>query len=144
MSPAPEPVVNAVRWQDSYAIGVAEIDRQHRRLFDLTNEVIAAAARGQREVTVQVFQVLVDYIREHFAMEERLMAEIQYAGADNHRSEHFQFTKAIFSAHNDFLEGRAVPAARLVPLMNEWLLKHILDADRAYVPALRAAGRITV
>jgi hemerythrin-like metal-binding protein len=127
-----------IAWDDRYAIGIAAIDEQHRALFQLINQVHDAPTR---EVSVQVLASLVGYIKDHFALEERMMASAGYAGLAEHRAEHHRFTLAVLSAHDDYLDGRAVLTERLLPLMRDWLRDHVLTVDRAYIPALQSLAR---
>jgi hemerythrin-like metal-binding protein len=54
--------------------GLPEVDRQHEALFALVNRL--HDAKGHRaELLEQAFADLRDYVREHFATEERFMAE---------------------------------------------------------------------
>lgn len=67
-------------WNDGYNVGDQTLDAQNKALIDLFGEILNALGDGGRiEATRQRFGKLMDHIREHFAAEERLMQEVEYA-----------------------------------------------------------------
>ena len=70
-----------VDWNESYVIGIKDIDSQHKRLFDLINEFYAAIKDGKiAEGTGKIIEGLLDYTVFHFGFEERMMERQKYAG----------------------------------------------------------------
>ena len=60
-------------WSDEFSVGVEKIDRDHKRLLALLNELHDALEAGERpEVTGKVLDGLVLYVGYHFAHEEAL------------------------------------------------------------------------
>ncbi len=129
-------------WTPGLAVGVESMDAQHRRLFEQLNQLIAAvrAGRGAAEVG-RTMDFLDSYVREHFADEERLLAEAGYPGLEAHHRMHAGFTaeletvRAGLSADDS---DREALAERLHLSMRDWLLRHIRVEDRAYGAFLRA------
>ena len=61
-------------WQEDYEIGLVEIDRQHRHLVRLINELSdAMIAHKGHKTAPQSLEKLVDYIQLHFTTEEEVM-----------------------------------------------------------------------
>ena len=62
-----------ITWGPSIMVGVPDIDKQHKRLVDLINELHTAMTKGQgRDVVGRVVDALVSYTRDHFGFEERV------------------------------------------------------------------------
>lgn len=120
-----------IRWGLDYYTGLPEVDRQHEELFGLINRLHDATSdRGA--VMDQAFEDLRDYVRDHFAIEEQLMAEADvdvghYAG---HRAAHAGFVARIDKLWQRHLDGRESAADELLEFLTRWLVEHILHTDR--------------
>jgi hemerythrin len=67
--------MNIIAWSSEFALGVDEIDQQHQALVGMINALDASTRDDSSSDTVrQLLRDLNDYVREHFAFEERLMA----------------------------------------------------------------------
>jgi hemerythrin len=125
-----------VEWQPRFEIGIPSIDGEHRRFFELINELHAAIVAGSGQVRRrEALAELAAYAEAHFAGEERWFATYAYPGAAAHRGEHDAFRSR--------LEGVAVEggasSVQVLSLMSDWLLQHILGSDRRFGDWLRAA-----
>jgi len=127
-----EPVTK-VEWTEALSVGVPELDEDHRRLFDVINRVLEAERRGE---SVQwVIQELTLYANEHFAREERLMAEAGYPGLDAHREAHRAFIEwltSVKTAHGANAETRHYLAGTVREFLQGWLADHIMETDMDY------------
>ncbi len=125
-------------WSDEYSVHVRVIDNDHKELVSLVNELHEAIANGAAEGVVgHVIAGLARYANEHFAREEKLMAEYGFPGLAAHREQHRLFTRVV--AAFEKVHGEApgeLDHDRLVAFLKDWLVHHILGADRQYVPYL--------
>jgi hemerythrin len=122
-------------WKDTYSIGVAEIDAQHRRLFSLADELHAAMNSGKGKAVIeQVLQNLVNYTKTHFAAEERLMQRCSYPDLAPHKTQHDELTKRVVQLQQEFQAGRAMITIEVMQFLSDWLRQHIGGSDRKYVP----------
>jgi hemerythrin len=123
-----------IEWQDYLAVGVVEIDRQHRQLFDAFNAFLAAcdADQGAEEVS-RLFWFLTAYVATHFADEERLQKRIGFPDYLQHREQHRAFTGKVAELKERFEgEGPTREFISTVTLtMTGWLIEHISGMDRA-------------
>lgn len=77
----------SIEWNNSLAIGVAEIDDQHKELFSRFDSLLTACNEGKgRGEVLRVLLFLDDYIKSHFAAEERLQLKHDYPGYPAKRS----------------------------------------------------------
>lgn len=119
-------------WNDRLALGIPEIDRDHRHLISLINK-LAQLHTLKDDVTqlLSLFQQLKEYARTHFHAEETLMAEA--AVSEEHRKAHVQ-AHAGFVAYLEQAEPilgtnpKDVLDALLAFLM-KWLVQHIAGLD---------------
>jgi hemerythrin len=123
-----------VEWQEYLAVGVAEIDHQHKRLFDKFNALLAACEedRGDEELN-RLFWFLDAYVATHFKDEERLMQRLAFPDYNKHREQHMAFTRQIVALKERLKnEGTTPSLISTVSLtMTGWLIEHISGMDRA-------------
>lgn len=119
-------------WNAKLAIGVPEIDAQHKELFERADALLSAMRSGQSGAEVdRLFWFLDDYCTSHFAAEERFMRAVKYPAADAHAGMHQTFTSEF-----DEIAGRlrrsGVSEAltlELQQLIAGWLVTHIRATD---------------
>jgi hemerythrin len=128
------PVMNYEDWSDRLELGVALIDEQHKRFFDL-----AASLNGSKD-EIRVMKTLVtlsDYIRTHFHEEDALMLAVKYPRLLEHRRLHAEFRQML----GDLLSrARTMSLEEIADevkwLINGWFYLHIVTEDFAYAPYL--------
>lgn len=132
-----------VEWGPPLEVGVDEIDRDHRVLVDLLNRMHDACAAEDEEEAFGVLEELSAYTEWHFAREESLMAIHGYEFSERHRDEHEELTRKVHDYINRALAGALRPR-ELAAFMTDWLMQHIVGADRhlgeAIVRARAQAG----
>lgn len=131
----------AIAWNDEFTVGVPSIDDQHRHLFEVVNTLDEAIEkhRGQR-VMDEVLRELVGYTQEHFAFEEKLMAEAGYPDLAAHQAKHRQIIQKIERFEYELnIEGHRI-SREVRDFLQHWLMTHIAEEDKAYMGALTAGG----
>ena len=123
-----------IEWQDHLSVGVAEIDRQHKQLFDKFNAFLAASGAGQgAEDVSRLFWFLTAYVATHFADEELLQKRIGFPDYPKHREQHLAFTREVAGLKERLASegpsGELISTATLT--MTGWLIEHISGMDRA-------------
>ena len=128
-------------WSDLYCVGVRAIDDQHRILVRLLNRLSRKRQMDhQAEAVDEALKDLMAYVQSHFAFEEDLMREHDYAEEKSHLEAHGRF----FSHVQDLLARRQqnelLPLDELIAFLRQWLISHILRTDRALAVALNGKG----
>ena len=133
-----------IAWSNEFALGIDEIDEQHKALVGMINALDASTHGDSSPDSVRgMLGDLNDYVRDHFAFEERLMA----GGAcspdlvTRHLGEHAYFRSVLKDLTNDFENERRNVTGNLIEYLVHWLLHHIVVVDRAMAHQLNAAGR---
>ena len=125
-------------WSNTYSVGIASVDGQHRNLFALAGELHAAMAAGQGKASLaRVLDRLVQYTAVHFAHEERLMRLHDYPELAAHKAEHEALTRQVLKFQEDFNAGRAAMTVQLLQFLKEWLQHHIKESDLKLAPYLK-------
>jgi hemerythrin len=114
-----------IEWNQSYLIGEADIDRQHKHLFELINQVVATDDfETLRSLMMEVYK----HTREHFELEEAVMRKHKVPDVQAHTDYHNQLLSRLNDISASFGKGLADKAA-LVELMSDWALRHIVGSD---------------
>jgi len=134
--------LHIIEWTDEYALGIVEIDAQHRTLVGMINALDASTHDNPGPETVRTLLMqLGDYVRDHFGFEERLMAGSACSPelVTRHYGEHAYFRSVLKDLTADFENGGRITIP-LIEYLVHWLLHHIAVVDRAMVNQLNGVG----
>lgn len=135
--------MHIIAWSSEFALGIDEIDEQHKALVGMINALDASTHGDFSSDTVRrLLGELNDYVRDHFAFEERLMAGggCSQDLVTRHLGEHAYFRSVLKDLTTDFESGRRNVTVTLIEYLVHWLLHHIVVVDRAMAHQLNAAG----
>ncbi len=119
------------KWDDSYLVGNSEIDTQHKRLFQLADEMHEAMTTGKgKRILSQTLASLITYTKQHFANEERLMQRYRYPEYPLHKIEHDKLTAKVVEFQKELNAGRTVMTIDLMQFLKTWLAQHIGKTDQ--------------
>ena len=127
------------RWDESYSVGVAEFDADHRRLLQMANAVVEQVVRKGGDTVSDVLDQLALYAEQHFQREENLMQRSAYTGLEEHRQEHRRLLMEVRLLKSRFIADDMDPA-EVAKLMVDWVVIHIQRMDQAYGAHLNAHG----
>ena len=123
----------SLKWRDDFAVGVKEIDDQHKELFNRINSLLEAMTQGKgQQVMDETFKFLQNYTRDHFRNEERLMTQYKYPEIDDHKSKHEAYTKQIKEMQSK-VQAQQVSAAFTIEVqrfLTNWWTNHINNVDK--------------
>lgn len=114
-------------------IGVAEIDDEHKRLFELIGEIDSAVKSNADSVSIAMVLLneLKQYAVTHFAHEEAYMASIYDPELPRQQKEHQAFVNKVntyrFADITD--ESARELILELLEYLSKWLMGHILGSD---------------
>jgi hemerythrin len=134
----------ALIWDDTFAMGVEEIDAQHRAIFDNFNMLSAACDEGAgTDRLMEMVDFMNTYSMTHFAAEEKLAEEYGYPGLDTQRDEHRLFA-ADLAEIRERITADGPSSDCVIALKGKlikWLIHHIKHVDGelcAYIRERRA------
>ncbi|WP_183356341.1 bacteriohemerythrin [Geomonas silvestris] len=133
----------SIAWTNDLATGVADIDNQHREIFARVNRLSEACAEGKgKEEVLKLLNFLEDYVREHFAAEEKLQIREGYPEYAAHKAMHARFIADLERLASTFREEGATLS--LVIMTNKtltaWLVQHISKVDMELAAYLKGAA----
>lgn len=123
---------NLVQWEDSYGLGLEQIDDQHKTLFTIMNRLWSAIVRRAEAVELNtILGELEQYTVSHFTAEETFMRAAAFSGFEEHKKQHEDFIARLQSARAGAQAGKHI-SLELLHFLRDWLVNHILVQDRAY------------
>lgn len=122
----------ALTWTEDLAVGYGLIDTQHKELFARYNSLLQACKEGKgREAIEPVLDFLMEYVKVHFAEEERFMARYAFPERDEHVQQHRELFRHVDEVRRELQEkGASVAVITSInhSLLN-WLLRHVKLTD---------------
>ena len=128
-------------WSRRYELGNIEVDRQHKNLFDMINNLERQCEQGKTAGYLQeTLTFLTEYVVFHFNSEEAYQIGIDYPGYEEHSHIHNKFKVTIENLVQRFTENTSSDE-----LLNEihvtvmpWLSNHIKTEDMKIADYIRA------
>jgi hemerythrin len=121
-----------MKWKDEYSTGHDEIDRQHKTLFDFTDEFRLVLNEG---CSMDTYSGALEFIRiysdTHFGFEEKCMNAHNCPFAGLNREEHSNFRSVLENKSEEFEANGFIlrDAFSLLDFIDSWLESHICRVD---------------
>lgn len=142
-----------VTWSSTYSVGVKIIDEQHKGLLNLVNDMynhVADDEAAERAYFQKVIQQAVNYVKVHFATEEKILRATKFQGYAEHKKEHDYFILTVVDNIRAFETGKNMNLISFTHFLKDWILTHIAIMDKQYFEYLKkiatrkADGRLSI
>jgi hemerythrin-like metal-binding protein len=131
-------IVELLAWNQTHAVGIEVIDRQHRGMMDLVNRLGNELKNGlTRELLQETVQELLTATEIHFQTEEDLMSEHGIKSLETHRGKHQQL---LADVRRFGVEVDRRSMALTMRYLQEWLIRHIETMDKGLGRLLQDRG----
>ena len=130
-----------VAWDDSYSVGIEDIDNDHKKLLTLINHLQTAVYYSTGETFErEALKELVDYTKYHFEREEKLMQDNGYPDYEPHKKQHEEMIARVQEFIASYEKDREGTIDDLTQFLKNWLIDHINGTDQKYAPFLHEKG----
>ena len=142
-----------ITWSNTFSCGIRLIDDQHKELVKLVNDMfyhVTGDDEQEREYFNKVIKETVDYIKTHFATEERLMRFTKFEGFDEHKREHDNFLLTVVENILAYRSREHFTLLSFTKYLKDWILSHIAVVDKKYfdhfkhLATRKANGKLTI
>jgi hemerythrin len=129
-------------WNESLSVGVAEIDRQHKQLVNILNQLIAmdGLSSVDSELISDTLTRMTDYADYHFSSEERFMQKYGYPEFATHRQEHVSFMRKTAELSMGTMAYKKTVPTEMLEYLKTWLVNHIMVSDMQYKQFFQEKG----
>ena len=125
--------MDRIEWNESFSLGIENIDGQHKQLFKLTNLLFETMETTSCTPMIEpVFRGLMTYARTHFAAEETLMRQVGFPHLTAHQTEHLTLTHKACEMISYLKAENRNAGLGLARFLKNWLIRHIRDEDSRY------------
>ncbi|MGE4282482.1 MAG: bacteriohemerythrin [Clostridia bacterium] len=133
------------KWKDTFSCNIEEIDRQHKKLFELGSKLddIISLKDGydHYDEIMEVLAELRDYTVYHFGYEEALMKEHNFEQLESHKYQHELFVDKINEVYNKNIDDNQERVTfEILMFVADWISTHILKTDMNYKDFLNEKG----
>lgn len=120
-------------WDNAYALGLPEIDEQHRLLFDMIEDLAGVAeGRSPGQGMTPMMGRLVDLARSHIRYEETLAARHPQKGYAAAAEERAEFIRKIEALDRSLVNAPVDALQTTVEFLKDWVIDHTLIEHRQY------------
>jgi len=119
-----------IEWQHEFKIDIAEIDFEHQALIELINESYMEAKKESSAMAVMDFLgEIFEKISAHFALEEKVMREMNYDQFEDHKEDHERLLDIIRDIMDEYMEASTLDEEKFGDQLKEWFLVHFSTKD---------------
>ena len=120
------------KWDDSFLIGIKELDHEHKVLIDDINRLHEELAKhDEKSKTEEYLGDIYARMQAHFALEEHVMKEHGYKYLDEHKREHEELLDSYTEYMVQFLNDDGVSSDKSIEdNLKHWVITHIVTSDK--------------
>ncbi|MCF7821415.1 MAG: bacteriohemerythrin [Mariprofundaceae bacterium] len=135
-------------WSDDFLLGIDRLDKQHDALFSTLNKLHdILMSHGSPVAIDKTLSCLIDQTRVHFQTEETFMQQHDYPDYEGHKTLHdilLRQIEGVLETQHELesyhLQQSWAEKLDLADFLREWLLSHIVDADKKLGDFLKKHG----
>lgn len=126
-----------LEWNSEWESGNEELDRQHREMVKLGNELIFTAFSDSmaEEIEAKLDEFL-NHAIYHFNYEERVLAGIGFTGSEEHSAIHKTIITEALRLKDAYLKGILKPSSFFSFVVDDVIVGHMLKEDAKFFPYL--------
>jgi hemerythrin-like metal-binding protein len=117
-------------WKLEFSVGNAAVDHEHRQLIDLINRIHADIGEGvDRDELASGLGEIYAQIAAHFALEEKIMRDADYAGYGRHKDDHESLLDQIADIIDTVESKGSYDEGALSSALSLWFSEHFRTHD---------------
>jgi hemerythrin len=121
-----------LEWDNSFLIGIDELDYEHKALIDDINSLHKELAEHNAKSEIEkCLGEIHARMQAHFALEERVMKDGEYEHFDEHKDVH----DALLDTYTEYMiryldDVDACAGNAIEEFLKRWVIDHILTSDK--------------
>jgi len=124
-----------IRWNASMKLGIPIIDEQHTNLMRIVDNLQLTSEKCTdyaRQRFIGAANEAIEYIKYHFATEEKLMKLLEYPKNTEHLNEHKGCLWELTTISEQFRDEEYSDFRQFIVYLNEWIVTHVCGSDRHF------------
>jgi hemerythrin len=120
-------------WNESFSVGVRDLDKQHQQIVFMVNTLIDMHdAKVDSEIISDTLTKMTQYAIDHFKNEEQYMLDYDYPEYPLQRKQHQEFKRKTVDFCMETLVYKATIPMEIFTYLRLWWTNHILKEDMKY------------
>ena len=123
-----------IRWNGSMKLGIPILDDQHTNLSRIVDNLQLTCQKGTdcaHQRFISAASEAIEYIKYHFATEEKLMKLLDYPKYNDHMNEHKDCLWELTCISEQFRNAEYSDFQQFVVFLNGWIVTHVCNTDRS-------------
>jgi hemerythrin-like metal-binding protein len=130
-----------ISWGERQTTGHSGMDHAHKELVGLINELADAMEKSKpKEYCSNTLEQFIDLTKAHFLAEEQLMEQHRYPETEEHLALHAKLLADVLAFKASYDASDAVESITLLVVLDSWLHRDIVEADKALADFVAAVG----
>lgn len=128
-------------WNESYSVGVKELDQQHQKIFGIINRLyeIMESPDIARELP-SIIDECIEYSNYHFETEEKYFRQFDYEEAEQHVQIHDDYRRHTAEFLANYQKSSVSFSFGILDYLEKWWMDHINKLDKRYVKCFHEHG----
>ncbi|MDX2428106.1 MAG: bacteriohemerythrin [Xanthomonadales bacterium] len=119
-----------IEWTEEFSVGIASIDQEHKALIVQINQLYEQLSLPTDTETIEsMLDELQSDFSAHFALEELLMQEADFAEFEVHRKDHERLLDQVHDLMFHFTEDPDRGKELLINWLSDWFSQHFRGFD---------------
>lgn len=121
----------AIEWNDSFSVGIPEIDQQHANLVNIFNIFIEQyEKKGSSALLIEILQKIIQDFLYHVAFEENFFKREGIQISPDHHNEHQQTIIELKLLQEQMIDETLKVDEKLINYLVNLIHNHLSDLDQ--------------
>lgn len=117
--------MSVLQWRDEFSVGIDEVDHEHRELIELIKGLQQNLGAGtDGDEIVAILGEIYARIAAHFALEEKAMRQMRYAGYPDHKQDHETLLDDLRDIMDAVEDDGILDEVQLTDDLDRWFSDH--------------------
>jgi len=122
--------MSLLEWKSEYSVGIESMDFEHRKMIGMINEIYDELTQHRDAESIEQFLGDIHAsISAHFALEERMMRNADYAEYEAHKDDHEELLDQIRDMMEEFRVDSEIGFGILRENLANWFEAHFGSFD---------------
>jgi len=118
-------------WKPEYDLDIPIVDEQHRGIVTIINSLHYGMQNNYVSgILMPISEMLQDYTRIHFRLEEEFLEKMGFPDLDGHRALHRELAIQLDEVRKESIQKK--DPHQLMRFLKSWWMDHICKEDRQY------------
>ena len=118
-------------WKPEYNLGIPIIDEHHRGIVSIMNSLHFGMQNNYaKEILTPIIDMMHDYTRIHFQIEENFLEKIDFPSAKKHHEFHLDLSSRLSKLKKESVLDK--DSYQLMDFLKQWWISHICSEDLIY------------